>query len=293
MPFGEVCLTLSLRWGEGGEAFPQASVGRWSPDGHPLWVSAEQGKAVLGKTPCSLRGQGRGAPSTGITPLLLPAGQCHVPPAPTQQVCVELCDFEVCNLHLELFPCTTSAGVLGWEDPTVSMSPDLLSPPGAPHTCALGAPASAAGSQARPSPSSYLQCARPAAPLPGHHCRGPTGCCEEGRGAWCPAPPCHSEKPSFKARPILGLLQRPGGMEAALTHTHAHPSLLPLAGLPLLPPQEHSILLSIASLGRALRGAVAVGHRGTLETAAWTVAVRTEAVMRRHCGLLGQVCVLK
>ncbi|XP_036354212.2 uncharacterized protein C20orf204 homolog, partial [Ochotona princeps] len=52
--------------------------------------------------------------------------------------------------------------------------------------------------------------------------------------------------------------------------------------------EEHSILLSIASLGRALRGAVAVGHRGTLETAAWTVAVRTEAVMRRHCGLLRQ-----
>uniref|UniRef100_A0A2K6GB75 Chromosome 20 open reading frame 204 n=1 Tax=Propithecus coquereli TaxID=379532 RepID=A0A2K6GB75_PROCO len=47
--------------------------------------------------------------------------------------------------------------------------------------------------------------------------------------------------------------------------------------------KEHSILLSIASLGRTLRGAAAGGRRGALEKAAWTVAVRTEAVMRRHC----------
>ncbi|XP_069352544.1 uncharacterized protein C20orf204 homolog [Eulemur rufifrons] len=52
--------------------------------------------------------------------------------------------------------------------------------------------------------------------------------------------------------------------------------------------KEHSILLSIASLGRTLRGAAAGGRRGALEKAAWTVAVRTEAVMRRHCRTLRQ-----
>lgn len=56
-------------------------------------------------------------------------------------------------------------------------------------------------------------------------------------------------------------------------------------------PQEHSILLSIAALGRTLRGMVAGGRRGALEKAAWTVALRTEAVMRRHCWTLRQVCV--
>lgn len=61
--------------------------------------------------------------------------------------------------------------------------------------------------------------------------------------------------------------------------------------LPPFPPQEHSILLSISSLGRTLRGAVAGSRRGALERAAWTVAVRTEAVMRRHCRTLPQVCV--
>ncbi|TKC45061.1 hypothetical protein EI555_003574 [Monodon monoceros] len=55
-----------------------------------------------------------------------------------------------------------------------------------------------------------------------------------------------------------------------------------------LPPQEHSILLSIVALGRTLRGAVAGGRRGSLEKAAWTVAMRTEAVMRRHCRTLRQ-----
>lgn len=60
---------------------------------------------------------------------------------------------------------------------------------------------------------------------------------------------------------------------------------------PPFPPQEYSILLSIKSLGRTLRGAVAGGRRGALEKAAWTVAVRTEAVMRRHCRTPHQVCV--
>ncbi|KAL0595801.1 hypothetical protein AAY473_035997 [Plecturocebus cupreus] len=53
--------------------------------------------------------------------------------------------------------------------------------------------------------------------------------------------------------------------------------------------KEHSILLSISSLGRTLRRAVAGGRRGALERAAWTVAVRTEAVMRRHCRTPRQV----
>uniref|UniRef100_A0A8C5JZH6 Predicted gene, 29797 n=1 Tax=Jaculus jaculus TaxID=51337 RepID=A0A8C5JZH6_JACJA len=47
--------------------------------------------------------------------------------------------------------------------------------------------------------------------------------------------------------------------------------------------KEHSILLSIKSLGRTLRGAMAGVRRGALEKAAWTVVLRTEAVMRRHC----------
>ncbi|XP_053527008.1 uncharacterized protein C20orf204 homolog isoform X2 [Artibeus jamaicensis] len=53
--------------------------------------------------------------------------------------------------------------------------------------------------------------------------------------------------------------------------------------------KEHSIIASIASLGRTLRGAAAGGRRrGALEKAAWTVALRTEAVMRRHCRALRQ-----
>uniref|UniRef100_A0A8D2GZ96 Chromosome 20 open reading frame 204 n=1 Tax=Urocitellus parryii TaxID=9999 RepID=A0A8D2GZ96_UROPR len=47
--------------------------------------------------------------------------------------------------------------------------------------------------------------------------------------------------------------------------------------------KEHSILLSIESLGQTLLRAVTGGRRGSLEKAAWTVALRTEAVMRRHC----------
>jgi hypothetical protein len=68
------------------------------------------------------------------------------------------------------------------------------------------------------------------------------------------------------------------------------PLALYLCFLPF-PPQERSILLSIESLGRTLRGAVAGGRRGALEKAAWTVAVRTEAVMRRHCWTSHQVCI--
>ncbi|XP_066242476.1 uncharacterized protein C20orf204 homolog [Saccopteryx leptura] len=52
--------------------------------------------------------------------------------------------------------------------------------------------------------------------------------------------------------------------------------------------KEHSILVSIASLSRTLRGAVAGGRRGALEKAVWTVALRTEAVMRHHCQMLRQ-----
>ncbi|XP_060239219.1 uncharacterized protein C20orf204 homolog [Meriones unguiculatus] len=47
--------------------------------------------------------------------------------------------------------------------------------------------------------------------------------------------------------------------------------------------KEHSILLSIESLGRTLLGSVAGAPHSALEKAARTVAVRTEAVMRRHC----------
>ncbi|XP_006167183.1 uncharacterized protein C20orf204 homolog [Tupaia chinensis] len=47
--------------------------------------------------------------------------------------------------------------------------------------------------------------------------------------------------------------------------------------------KEHGILQSIASLGRTLLWAGAEGRRGVLEKAARTVALRIEAVMRRHC----------
>nr|XP_055161552.1 uncharacterized protein C20orf204 homolog [Nyctereutes procyonoides] len=52
--------------------------------------------------------------------------------------------------------------------------------------------------------------------------------------------------------------------------------------------KERGILLSIASLGRTLRRVVAGRRRGALERAAWTVALRTDAVMRRHCWALRQ-----
>ncbi|KAM5245938.1 uncharacterized protein C20orf204 homolog [Ctenodactylus gundi] len=47
--------------------------------------------------------------------------------------------------------------------------------------------------------------------------------------------------------------------------------------------KEHGILLSIASLGQTLRGAVTGVRRGALEKAVWTLATRMEAVMRLHC----------
>ncbi|XP_074145026.1 LOW QUALITY PROTEIN: uncharacterized protein C20orf204 homolog [Sminthopsis crassicaudata] len=60
------------------------------------------------------------------------------------------------------------------------------------------------------------------------------------------------------------------------------------------PPQEHRILMSISSMGQALRrsvagaGAGAGRRRGALEKAVWTVAMRTEAVTREFCGTLHQ-----
>ncbi|XP_076427563.1 uncharacterized protein C20orf204 homolog [Peromyscus maniculatus bairdii] len=47
--------------------------------------------------------------------------------------------------------------------------------------------------------------------------------------------------------------------------------------------KERSILLSIESLGQTLLGSMAGVPHNALEKAAWTVAVRTKAVMRRHC----------
>ncbi|KAM4842731.1 uncharacterized protein C20orf204 homolog [Thomomys bottae] len=49
------------------------------------------------------------------------------------------------------------------------------------------------------------------------------------------------------------------------------------------PPQERAVLRSMQALVGTLRGAAAGGRQGALEKAAWTVAVRTEAAMRRHC----------
>ncbi|XP_022349759.1 uncharacterized protein LOC111141474 [Enhydra lutris kenyoni] len=68
----------------------------------------------------------------------------------------------------------------------------------------------------------------------------------------------------------------------------AGPAWRGLGGAVCSAQKEHGILLSIASLGRTLRRVVARGRRGALEKAAWTVALRTEAVMRRHCGMLSQ-----
>ncbi|XP_051829568.1 uncharacterized protein C20orf204 homolog [Antechinus flavipes] len=65
--------------------------------------------------------------------------------------------------------------------------------------------------------------------------------------------------------------------------------------LPFSPPQEHRILMSISSMGQALRksvagtGAGAGRRRGALEKAVWTVAMHTEAVTREYCGTLHQV----
>ncbi|XP_043836869.1 uncharacterized protein C20orf204 homolog [Dromiciops gliroides] len=58
--------------------------------------------------------------------------------------------------------------------------------------------------------------------------------------------------------------------------------------------KEHRILMSISSMGRALRKTVAgtgAGpgrRRGALEKAVWTVAMHTEAVTREYCGTLHQ-----
>nr|XP_020837324.1 uncharacterized protein LOC110205232 isoform X2 [Phascolarctos cinereus] len=58
--------------------------------------------------------------------------------------------------------------------------------------------------------------------------------------------------------------------------------------------KEHRILMSISSMGRALRKAVAGAgagpgrRRGALEKAVWTVAMHTEAVTREYCGTLHQ-----
>ncbi|XP_048205400.1 uncharacterized protein C20orf204 homolog [Perognathus longimembris pacificus] len=64
---------------------------------------------------------------------------------------------------------------------------------------------------------------------------------------------------------------------------------LGLSGASCAAQKERTILLSIESLAWTLRGAVADGRGGPLEKAAWTVAVRTEAVMRRHCWTSRQV----
>lgn len=66
----------------------------------------------------------------------------------------------------------------------------------------------------------------------------------------------------------------------------------PCSGFPPFPTQESSILLSIESLVQTLLGSVAGVPHSALEKAAWTVAVRTEAVMRRHCRTSYRVCVL-
>ncbi|XP_040588691.1 uncharacterized protein C20orf204 homolog isoform X2 [Mesocricetus auratus] len=47
--------------------------------------------------------------------------------------------------------------------------------------------------------------------------------------------------------------------------------------------KEHSILLSIESLGQTLLRSMAGVPHNALEKAAWTVAVRTKAVIHRHC----------
>lgn len=66
----------------------------------------------------------------------------------------------------------------------------------------------------------------------------------------------------------------------------------PCPGFPPFPSQERSILLSIESLGQTLLGSMAGVPHNALEKAAWTVAVRTKAVMRRHCRTSTRVCVL-
>ncbi|CAH6776612.1 Gm29797 [Phodopus roborovskii] len=66
-----------------------------------------------------------------------------------------------------------------------------------------------------------------------------------------------------------------------------HPT--PCPGFRPLPPQEHSILLSIESLGQTLLGSMAGVPHNALEKAAWTVAIRTKAVMHRHCRISSRI----
>lgn len=117
--------------------------------------------------------------------------------------------------------------------------------------------------------------------------------------AWVPAPPLHSEKPDWswwRSGTARGLLWCPEGMERFL-HLHlsvpsSGPTPTPCPAFPPFPSQERSILLSIESLGQTLLGSVAGVPHNALEKAAWTVAVRTKAVMHRHCRTPSRVCVL-
>ena len=185
----------------------------------------------------------------------------------------------------------------------VGPSLETVSLTGASQARALGAPAGAVGGSSGPGRDRRLQRPRRASPLPRGYLRGPAGRGEvdqaKGRRGWTglQTPPFHSEKPDWRrglptAGPGGSLMWRTEGME---TLPPKPSSPLPTGLLPQSlvssPPQEHGILLSIVALGRTLRGAVAGGRRGALEKAAWTVAVRTEAVMRRHCRKLRQVRV--
>lgn len=76
------------------------------------------------------------------------------------------------------------------------------------------------------------------------------------------------------------------------TYTFLRPHPHPRPAFPPFPFQERSILLSIESLGQTLLGSVAGIPHNALEKAAWTVAVRTKAVMHRHCRTSSRVCVL-
>lgn len=67
------------------------------------------------------------------------------------------------------------------------------------------------------------------------------------------------------------------------TYTFLRPHPHPRPAFPPFPTQERSILLSIESLGQTLLASVAGVPHNALEKAAWTVAVRTKAVMHRHC----------
>lgn len=117
--------------------------------------------------------------------------------------------------------------------------------------------------------------------------------------AWIPTPPLHSEKSDWSWRrsgTARDLLWCPKGMGEVPPNNYLFPSQAPppspCSGFPPFPTQESSILLSIESLGQTLLGSVAGVPHNALEKAAWTVAVRTEAVIRRHCRTSYRVCVL-